>query len=540
MRKDQSFDGNIYIAGEDDQDVETNANPSDTSSSPPESPRLHRGSAHGSWAHTPPWPQSYRQSMDIYSNLTSPSLSMLSPSITRLGSSYLSTTLKKRTKSSDGLSPLTASFLPSKEERTESPIYEQVSSVPQKYASKKVADTHEQPPGCSATQAALNGINVLCGVGLLSTPFAVKEGGWLGLGLLFVFAIVSCYTGLLLRQCLDSQEGLETYPDIGQAAFGITGRLIISTILYIELYACCVEFLILEGDNLSALFPNASLSFKGVSLTSTEMFTIMTGIFVLPTVWLRDMNLLSYVSAGGVIASILVVFCVLWIGVVDGVGFHNNGPLLNLANLPVSIGLYGFCYSGHAVFPNIYTSLKKRSRFPMVLITSFIICTTMYGGMAIMGFTMFGEDAESQITLNLPQQLVASKIAVWTTVVNPFTKYALTMTPVALSLEELLPSAEYNLKSCWYSLTIRTILVVSTVCIALLVPFFAYVMSLIGSLLSMLVCLILPAACFLKIVGNTASIWQILLCGLIIVIGMTCAITGTYSSLVSIIDSFSS
>lgn len=478
--------------------------------------------------------------MDIYSNLTSPSLSMLSPSITRLGSSYLSTTLKKRTKSSDGLSPLTASFLPSKEERTESPIYEQVSSVPQKYASKKVADTHEQPPGCSATQAALNGINVLCGVGLLSTPFAVKEGGWLGLGLLFVFAIVSCYTGLLLRQCLDSQEGLETYPDIGQAAFGITGRLIISTILYIELYACCVEFLILEGDNLSALFPNASLSFKGVSLTSTEMFTIMTGIFVLPTVWLRDMNLLSYVSAGGVIASILVVFCVLWIGVVDGVGFHNNGPLLNLANLPVSIGLYGFCYSGHAVFPNIYTSLKKRSRFPMVLITSFIICTTMYGGMAIMGFTMFGEDAESQITLNLPQQLVASKIAVWTTVVNPFTKYALTMTPVALSLEELLPSAEYNLKSCWYSLTIRTILVVSTVCIALLVPFFAYVMSLIGSLLSMLVCLILPAACFLKIVGNTASIWQILLCGLIIVIGMTCAITGTYSSLVSIIDSFSS
>jgi hypothetical protein len=40
----------------------------------------------------------------------------------------------------------------------------------------------------------------------------------------------------------------------------------------------------------------------------------------------------------------------------------------------------------------------------------------LYGGMAAMGFTMFGEDTASQITLNLPGQFVASKIAVWTTV----------------------------------------------------------------------------------------------------------------------------
>lgn len=72
------------------------------------------------------------------------------------------------------------------------------------------------------------GMNVLCGVGILSTPYAIKEGGWAGISVLFIFAILSLYTGILLRSCLDSQPGLETYPDIGQAAFGTWGRIAIS------------------------------------------------------------------------------------------------------------------------------------------------------------------------------------------------------------------------------------------------------------------------------------------------------------------------
>lgn len=71
-------------------------------------------------------------------------------------------------------------------------------------------------------------MNVLCGVGILSTPYAVREGGWLGLSILLIFAVLSYYTGILLRLCLDSKPGLETYPDIGQAAFGTIGRVAIS------------------------------------------------------------------------------------------------------------------------------------------------------------------------------------------------------------------------------------------------------------------------------------------------------------------------
>lgn len=72
------------------------------------------------------------------------------------------------------------------------------------------------------------GANILCGIGIVSIPYAVKEGGWSSLILLVLFAIMCCYTGVLLMRCLQSHPGLKTYPDIGQAAFGIVGRLGIS------------------------------------------------------------------------------------------------------------------------------------------------------------------------------------------------------------------------------------------------------------------------------------------------------------------------
>ncbi|KAJ6317454.1 hypothetical protein OIU76_013068 [Salix suchowensis] len=277
------------------------------------------------------------------------------------------------------------------------------------------------------------------------------------------------------------------------------------------LQACCVEYIILESDNLSSLFPNAHISMGGFEMDSHHLFALMTTLAVLPTVWLRDLSVLSYISAGGVVASVLVVFSLFWAGLVD---------------------------DGHAVFPNIYTSMAQPSRFPTVLLACFSICTLMYAGVAYMGYTMFGESTESQFTLNLPQDLAVSKVAVWTTVVNPFTKYALTMSPVAMSLEELIPSN--HRKSHMYAICIRTALVISTLLVGLAIPFFGLVMSLIGSLLTMLVTLILPCACFLSILRGKATRLQGVACIIIIAVGIVSSVFGTHSALSKIVESLSS
>lgn len=51
------------------------------------------------------------------------------------------------------------------------------------------------------------------------------------------------------------------------------------------------------SDNVSGLFPNVSLSITpGLSLDSAQTFAVLTTILVLPTVWLKDLSLLSYLS----------------------------------------------------------------------------------------------------------------------------------------------------------------------------------------------------------------------------------------------------
>ncbi|KAH7532645.1 hypothetical protein FEM48_Zijuj04G0043800 [Ziziphus jujuba var. spinosa] len=382
-------------------------------------------------------------------------------------------------------------------------------------------------------KTCFNGLNALSGVGILSVPYALASGGWMSLILLLVLALAAFYSGLLIQKCMDMDSDITTYPDIGERAFGNIGRILVSIVMYIELYLVATGFLILEGDNLHNLFPEVGFEIEGLSIGGKQFFIIIVALLILPSVWIDNLSLLSYISASGVLASAIILGSILWTGAFDGVGFHQQGTLINWSGIPTAVSLYAFCYCAHPVFPTLYTSMENRRQFSNVMIVCFTLCTITYASMAVFGYSMFGSEVQSQITLNLPVGQLSSKVAIYTTLVNPIAKYALMVKPIVDAAKHSF-GIQFNKRVL--GLLISTILVISTVIVALSVPFFADLMSLVGAFLSVTASIILPCLCYLKFSGAYKRFGcETVTVGAIILMGFAVLIFGTYTSLLEII-----
>ncbi|PQQ01808.1 vacuolar amino acid transporter 1 [Prunus yedoensis var. nudiflora] len=93
-------DRSFYIESEDEEDeekefsksIEDGGNDSESSESFTENQQQNIPSSYNTQ-----WPQSYRQSIDLYSSVPSPSIGFLgTPTLSRLGSSFLSSSLTRR------------------------------------------------------------------------------------------------------------------------------------------------------------------------------------------------------------------------------------------------------------------------------------------------------------------------------------------------------------------------------------------------------------------------------------------------------------
>jgi len=396
--------------------------------------------------------------------------------------------------------------------------------------------------GASFSRTCLNLTNAVSGIGVLSMPYAVAQGGWLSLLLFALVGAVCYYTGTLIERCMRADPGaIASYPDIGKFAFGAAGRRAIAFFMYVELYLVAISFLVLEGDNLDKLFPGSSVHLMGMGggyrLQGKQLFIALAAAVVLPTTWLKNLGVLAYVSAVGLVASAVLTASLVWAGVAETGGFRRNSTsVLNLGGLPTSLGLYFVCFTGHAVFPTIYSSMKNNRRFSKVLLISSVLCSVNYGLTAVLGYMIYGDDVQSQVTLNLPSGKLYTKVAIVTTLINPLAKYALLVAPITAAIEERfsLPAGSTTAR-----VSISTVVVVSTAVVASTVPFFGYLMSFIGSFLSVMATVIFPCLCFLKIYraegirrAEVTAIVGILMMGVFV------AVTGTYTSLQQIISAF--
>lgn len=81
-----------------------------------------------------------------------------------------------------------------------------------------------------------------------------------------------------------------------------------------------------------------------------QTLVLLAALLVLPTVWLRDLSLLSFLSVGGIFASVALLALVGWEGT-SVTGFtHQHPPFVSWSGVPVTLGLFLFCFSGESCF----------------------------------------------------------------------------------------------------------------------------------------------------------------------------------------------
>ncbi|RVW24724.1 Amino acid transporter AVT1J [Vitis vinifera] len=207
----------------------------------------------------------------------------------------------------------------------------------------------------------------------------------------------------------------------------------------------------------------------------------------------------------------------------------------DVKSLPTGVSLYIVCFAGHPVIPSIYTSMRNTYQFSKVLLFSFVLTTFTYLAMAMVGYLMYGDSVESQITLSLPTSKVCAEVAIYTTLLIPITRYALMVTPVATAIEGGLSENYKNQRTV--RLLIRVGLLISTVIVAYVFPYYESLMAIVGSIFVVSASFLLPCLCYLRINSDLRWGWNCEQMGIvgILVFGTLAGVLGTYSSVYDLV-----
>ena len=316
----------------------------------------------------------------------------------------------------------------------------------------------------SVPQTTFNIANVIMGVSLLTLPYAFACSGWImGVALICFFGFVSATCARLLAACQlvqlrKSGIPLLTYGDIGEQAFGWRGRLFIQCIFSMELFAATVALHLLIVHSIMLLFEIDASLVNVVKVISWSVLTVTT--------WPRSLSILSYGSFLGVLCILNLAFVVVF----DGL-WKKEQPGSILAPMPTSIfppngiraplsfGLFMAGFAGHACFPGFYASMENPGKYGRAVRIAFGSAAIFYCIVGAAGYLMFGNSISQMLTEHLKHDAYPSALYYITMaliIVNPSTKYPLTLYPIILDLERVLLNRNRSLIRSDSQATTRT------------------------------------------------------------------------------------
>ena len=397
----------------------------------------------------------------------------------------------------------------------------------------------------NAALAGWNVSNLIQGTGILGVPYAVQQGGWAAVAMIFVIAILCCYTGKVLIGLMyetSKKTGIRrrlrvNYPEVGEACFGPKGYVLCHVLQSVEMFSATILYVVLLGTawaDLFRMYPQLGLKeWAAINVVIALPLLFITKMSIVS--WLSMFSVFSLMSALLVLISFTLTQVPMW--------SINNIPAFNPQTFPIGFGIIVFSYTAHAVFPSIEGAMKKPTQFNSMMNYSFLLAAVVKACLGTFMVLRFGKNTGQVATVNLGGYPVFSRVSTALVISNVIFALPLVMFVVSQTFDDAflryfpLLNRDTKYHNVWLLIT-RPLLITLALFIAIMVPFFGLLMGVIGSFTGSCLCFLLPCIMHLKLRWSSLKRWEFLVDVTIIIFGIVAGITGMIFSMKSLIMAF--
>lgn len=375
-------------------------------------------------------------------------------------------------------------------------------------------------------KAAANFICDVEGTGLLGLPYAVLNGGVATLVALIIVPVICCYTGKIMVQCLygdGSTPGGQrlrlrsSIEELGEACWPGVGRKVVLALQNTELLMLSASYLVLCGTFLDYAFPSLPIS--------KILWSCIGAAVVLPTVFLKSLSNIAWLSLIGIVSVLVPVGFVMWYGISHSSSWQLSSiPLWNPEGIPVAFGIAIFSNAAHSILPRLEGDMANKENFNVMLIISYIFITCIKVTFSFCSFLSFTAHTKDLVTNNLPVGAILYVSCVFLGI-NVLASYPFPVLIVVRSIDDAISPGSVldRLPTVAWFVCVRLCLVLLTLGAAVIIPHFALMLAFVGSLTSATTCFILPCLFHLKLKRDRLRFYHKILDYCVITFGISAA-----------------
>ncbi|KAL1533890.1 lysine histidine transporter-like 5 isoform X1 [Salvia divinorum] len=402
--------------------------------------------------------------------------------------------------------------------------------------------------------SAFHCVTAMVGAGVLGLPLVLARLGWIpGIVAILVAWLMTWYTVWLLIQLHESEFGkrFDRFTELGQHAFGeLLGFWLVMPQQLIVQVGSNIVYMVTGGKSLQK---SLTLITDKADFRKTY-YIMMFGAIQLILSQSPNFNSLKIVSLLAAIMSISYSFIAtgasIWKGLAEhqlvNYGFRSTTTANIIFDIFSSLGVLAFAFAGHSVALEIQATIPSSatspSKKPMTkgVTVAYLIVALCYFPVAISGFWAFGNQVEDDVLLSLehPNWLIsAANFFVFIHVIGSYQVFAM---PIFDKIESTLVTKWHFTPGRTLRFLGRSVYVVFTAFMAMLLPFFGGLLGFFGGLAFASTSYIMPCAVWLKTQKPKAWSLHWILCWISMLIGITIMVLAPIGGAHEIIISWNS